>query len=138
MDQLVELCALHAAYEKCEYNKEGKSELLRKAIFNISPELYCVVACENKSILGYTSYMKQYSTWDASYYMYLDCIFLKDNARGKGIGDELMKFVGQKSLREGIELLQWQTPDFNERAIKFYRRIGAVSLAKERFFWSLK
>ncbi len=25
-----------------------------------------------------------FATWKANYYMYLDCLFLKENARGKG------------------------------------------------------
>jgi hypothetical protein len=30
--------------------------------------------------------------------------------------------------------IQWQTPDFNKRAIKFYERIGGISKSKERYF----
>jgi len=119
MAQLVELCELHAIFEKSEYIKGGKAECLRKAIFKKSPALYVVVASLDNNILGYASYMKQYSTWDASYYMYLDCIFLKESARGQSIGEDLMEFVRNESIKDGIQLMQWQTPDFNKRAIKF-------------------
>ena len=34
-------------------------------------------------------------------------------------------------------LIQWQTPDFNKRAMKFYNRIGAKSKNKERFFLTI-
>jgi ribosomal protein S18 acetylase RimI-like enzyme len=33
--------------------------------------------------------------------------------------------------------VQWQTPIFNERAIKFYHRIGATGKEKLRFFMDL-
>jgi hypothetical protein len=31
-------------------------------------------------------------------------------------------------------MLQWQTPVFNEKAIRFYHRMGATSKDKVRFF----
>ncbi len=41
LPQLIELCALHAEYENAEYEKQGKQELLRFALFSESPALYC-------------------------------------------------------------------------------------------------
>ena len=34
--------------------------------------------------------------------------------------------------------IQWQTPEFNKRAIKFYDRIGAQSKSKMRYFLDVK
>lgn len=81
--------------------------------------------------------MLQYSTWDAKYYTYLDCLFLLEEARGKGAGQQLMRSVKTESLKLNSGLIQWQTPDFNVDAIRFYRRLGAVSKSKERFFWEI-
>jgi hypothetical protein len=33
----------------------------------------------------------------------------------------------------GIAKVQWQTPDWNESAIQFYRALGAADAAKVRF-----
>jgi ribosomal protein S18 acetylase RimI-like enzyme len=34
---------------------------------------------------------------------------------------------------QGCEALQWQTPVWNEGAIRFYDRLGATRLAKQRY-----
>lgn len=38
---------------------------------------------------------------------------------------------------ENCKIIQWQTPDFKENAIKFYNKIGAKPLSKERFNWTI-
>ena len=134
MDQIVQLCKGHAAYEKSAYSEEGKKELLTKSIFQENPPLYCLVAAQDNYLLGYLTYMKQFSTWDANYYVYMDCLFMLEAARGFGIGEKLVNRMKEESRKQNCQLIQWQTPDFNERAIKFYKRIGATSKSKERFY----
>ena len=132
--QVVKLCGKHAAFEKAEYSVAGKAKSLEKALFSRTPSLFCFIAENDTEIYGFATYMLQYSTWDATEYVYLDCLFLQEKARGFGIGEELMKRIQQEAKILGCSHIQWQTPDFNKRAIKFYKRIGAASKSKERFF----
>ncbi len=82
--------------------------------------------------------MKQFSTWDAEHYIYMDCLFLNENWRGFSLGEKLVDIIKEEARKLGCSLIQWQTPDFNIRAIKFYNRIGATYKTKERFFLKLK
>ncbi|MFT6337144.1 MAG: GNAT superfamily N-acetyltransferase [Halioglobus sp.] len=134
IQQLVSLCAAHAEFEKCEYDTEGKKERLSIDIFANDPKLHCRVAVVGGTYIGYITWMRQYSTWDAVEYLYMDCLFLDDKYRSQGIGVALVNDMKDFGKENGIGNIQWQTPDFNNRAIKFYRRIGASSLSKERFF----
>lgn len=134
MDQVVSLCAAHAEFEKCEYNSKGKIEHLSKDMFAIVPKLHCRVVVVDGVYVGYIIWMRQYSTWDAKEYLYMDCLYLDDKYRSNGIGAVLVNQMKQFGKENGIDLIQWQTPAFNERAIKFYKRIGASALSKERFF----
>lgn len=135
LPELVELCGLHAAYERTDYEAKGKQEILEKYLFSDPPALYSLVVEHDGNLIGYTTYMRQFSTWDASYYLYMDCLFLREQYRGQGIGLELMNKVKETAAQLQCSHIQWQTPDFNVRAIKFYQRIGGVSKSKERFFW---
>lgn len=137
LETLIELCVRHADYEQCAYDRRNKKERLRQAIFDDCPSLYCLVAIENDVIVGYASYMPQYSTWDARFYTYLDCLYLDQQARGKAIGQQLMHRVREESLKTGCDLIQWQTPVFNVGAIRFYKRLGAISKSKERFYMDI-
>jgi L-amino acid N-acyltransferase YncA len=47
---------------------------------------FCLVVEWNHKLAGYASYTKQFSTWDAFYYIYMDCLFLTEKSRGFGIG----------------------------------------------------
>ena len=111
--------------------------MLREQLFSVENNVQCLVVENDNQLVGYISYMKQFSTWDADFYVHLDCLFLKDTTRGKGIGRQLMKKVQEYAIAENCIEIQWQTPNFNTRAISFYKRLGAQSRTKERFFWKV-
>jgi len=135
--KLVELSADHAAYEKATYRSLGKAPLLEHHLFSEQPSFYCLVAEINGEVVGYTAYMKQFSMWDCASYIYMDCLYLDEDARGFGLGEKLVLQIKEHAKELGCTLLQWQTPSFNTRAIKFYKRLGASSKSKERFYLSI-
>jgi GNAT superfamily N-acetyltransferase len=134
IESLLDLCAAHAAFEASDYKREKKAERLAIDLFGENRKLYCLVVEADGYYIGYITWMKQYSTWDAKAYLYMDCLYLDDQYRGFGIGAELINHLKAFGRKEGIDLIQWQTPKFNVRAIKFYKRIGARNKSKERFF----
>lgn len=136
--RIVELCKLHAQYENSSYSKTGKERTLFGSLFTEMPPLYCLVAIVDQEIIGYATYMKQFSTWDTDHYVYMDCLFIIDEARGKRIGEQLIEVIKAEALKIGCKQIQWQTPKFNKRAMKFYSRIGGVSKSKERYFLKIK
>ncbi|GAB5520581.1 MAG: hypothetical protein RhofKO_28320 [Rhodothermales bacterium] len=131
---LVELCALHAAYEQAEFDAEGKEAKLERALFGASPRLYALVAEQDSTLIGYATYMLQFSTWEAEPYIYMDCLYLREAARGQGLGRRFIHKIAENGARLGCTLIQWQTPDFNKGAIRFYRRMGTTEKQKVRFF----
>lgn len=134
LPEIIKLCAAHAAYEQCDYSEKGKKEQLEKDLFSESPKLFCLVVEQKNELIGYATYMEQYSTWDTTEYIYMDCLFMSEKARSQGIGEQLVRRIQEEGKRLNCNLIQWQTPDFNTRAIQFYYRIGATSKNKERFF----
>ena len=131
---VVRLCELHAEFEKSEYKKAGKEQALSRHLFSEHPALFCLVAEIDGELVGYATYMKQFSTWDACFYVYMDCLYLMEACRGYGIGKKLMERIQQESRVLNCDLIQWQTPDFNQRAMLFYDRLGAMRKSKERYF----
>lgn len=137
LSQVVDLCHAHALYEKAHYDKEGKVKRLREQLFASSPSFTCLIIEYKETLIGYASLTKQFSTWDADFYMYLDCLFIKENYRGLGLGKKMMEAVKEEALQSGCNSVQWQTPDFNHKAIHFYEKLGAIHQKKARFFWDL-
>lgn len=135
IDEIILLCIEHAEFERAKFSDVEKAEKLAEFLFSDNPPVFCLlVESEAGEILGYTTFMPEFSTWDADYYVYMDCLYLRPQARNFGIGEQLIKKVARFAKSRNIKQLQWHTPIFNERAIKFYRRIGANSKEKTRFF----
>jgi len=137
VSQIIELCKEHADYEKVDYEHKNKTELLSNFLFEQNPSLKCLVVEQENVIIGYATFMKQFSTWDADYYIYLDCLFIKETTRGKGLGRLIMERIKEYAKTEDCSTIQWQTPDFNKKAIDFYHKIGGISKSKERFFLNI-
>lgn len=134
LEEVVRLCAAHAAYERADYDPVGKAEQLRSLMFGASPRLYCIVAEDEGGIIGYATWSLEMSTWDARLYAHMDCLYLDPEARGNGAGQRLVALLSHDALAAGCHLMQWQTPAFNTRAMPFYARLGATRKDKVRFF----
>lgn len=131
---LVGLCQRHAEYEQADYVQPGKEEHLHQAIFADPPKLCCYVIEVAGQLAGYFSYTFDYSTWDARSFLYLDCLYLDPDFRGSGIGAEIFELLKDIAQQNHCVNIQWQTPVFNKRAVKFYKRIGGTAKHKIRFF----
>jgi ribosomal protein S18 acetylase RimI-like enzyme len=104
--------------------------------FELFPLTIFVVESNNK-LVGYMSVIKQFSTWEMDWYLYLDCLYLSREARGQGIGLKLMQKLRLFSQENNLSTIQWQTPKDNFVAIKFYQKLGAINKEKQRFFWPI-
>lgn len=135
VEQIMELCAAHAQYEKHTFDKKGKAASLFNYLFYYKDVVHCLVVVDNDRLVGYATFMKQFSTWESTFYLYLDCLFLEQCVRGKGMGQKIMEQVKRFAEREDCSWIEWQTPSFNTSAIRFYEKMGAYSKTKERFYW---
>jgi len=130
---LVSLCVDHACYERAEYTPGGKAELLRRALFAEPVKLLAWGAKIDGKLAGYASATIEFSTWLAREYAHLDCLFVAEEYRGHGLGAALLAKIVQFAREQGVDQVQWQTPEWNERARKFYRREGAAEKLKARY-----
>ena len=134
---LVELCKAHADYERTAYSGDGKQQRLQTALFGPHPPLHCWVVEVNGEVVGYMSYVFEYTTWDAGYILFMDCLYLLPAYRGHGIGREIMDRLQAVAQQKGCVAIEWQTPSFNEDGIRFYKKIGAAGKEKVRFVWGV-
>jgi len=131
----VVLCEMHVAYEDAPYQAAGKQASLRLALFADNPKLFCLVVECKQRVIGYASYTFDFSTWHASHFLHLDCLYLEPAHRSRGIGEKIIDMLKEIATQHGCTELQWQTPLSNERAIKFYKRVGATG--RENLIFSL-
>jgi GNAT superfamily N-acetyltransferase len=133
LEQLIGLCAEHAAFERAKYERNGKIEKLRVAFDRTHPMLCGWIAECGGGFVGYATATIDFSTWNAEAFMHLDCLYVRDAHRGHGIGRRLMQAALEEARRRGIREMQWQTPDWNTDADRFYIRLGAAARRKLRY-----
>lgn len=133
LPHLSELIREHARYEQAGALRPDLDTALPAMLFSASPRLHVLLAIRGEALIGYASWSMEASTWQAAVYAHLDCLYLRDTDRGRGTGRELMRAVEDAAHAGGARELQWQTPEWNDGAIRFYRRTGAVDALKARF-----
>lgn len=83
--------------------------------------------------VGYASMTSDVATWTGERFGHLDCLYVDEARRGAGFGRLLLHAVVSDARARGYRELQWQTPEWNSVAIRFYERSGAARRPKERF-----
>ncbi|MCF3183716.1 GNAT family N-acetyltransferase [Streptomyces polychromogenes] len=137
MPRLAELIHEHVAYEKSAPRPAGLAERLGPRLFAEGARLWVLLAeTPDGTVAGYAACSEEFAFWDASPYLHMDCLYLAEEARGHGLGAALMEAVADLARERGLGHVEWQTPDWNEGAIRFYDRLdGAGGRAKRRYAW---
>lgn len=133
LDELMLLIEEHTVFEQADYNSEGKKERLQKELFKADARLKCWVIEIDNTVNGFCSFTYDYSTWDAAFFIYMDCLYIRSSFRGMGIGSVILGKLKLLAAEKQCVNVQWQTPDFNAPAIAFYKKNGALSKDKVRF-----
>lgn len=137
MPELVTLIREHAEYERAAPPNAELPVRLLDVLFARNPRLHALVVETADGIVGYSTYSLQYETWKGEPYMDMDCLYLQASARGSGLGGRLMSELQLIARRLGVREIRWQTPDWNDGAIRFYDRLGARRSTKERYVLGL-
>lgn len=75
-------------------------------------------------IIGMALYYVRYSTWKGSR-VYLEDLIVAAAFRGQGVGKLLLDALVDRARQEGYSGMMWQVLEWNEPAIKFYKKYNA-------------
>ena len=117
-----------ADYERLLDEVVATEELLEETLFGENSNVEVLLAYNGNKVLGFALYFKNFSTFLGRPGIYLEDLFVRKFARGKGIGKALLQRIAKYTLEIGGGRLEWSVLDWNESAISFYKKIGAVPL----------
>jgi GNAT superfamily N-acetyltransferase len=80
----------------------------------------CAVAERDGTLIGFTTYNLQNSTWSPNGHCYLEDLFVDPAVRRSGAGRALMEFVKAFAIENKCSRLYWNTDEDNETARKLY------------------
>lgn len=87
-------------------------------------------SCRSPALLGYAMTFIGYSTWTGKVLQLKD-FFVRASARRTGVGKALFRAVGEHAVRGKFARLDYYVFNWNERAIAFYKEMGAVDVSLE-------
>lgn len=113
-----------AEYEKEPYEVKNTVENLTKDIFE---HKHCevLVADLDGDVIGFALFYTSYSTWKGAC-IYLEDLYVLPEKRGVGAGSKLFDAVVDIAKERRVARMDWQVLEWNELAIDFYKRKGAL------------
>ena len=116
-----------AEYEKLLDRVYATEESLARTLFGSKPCAEVLIAEVDGSACGFALYFQNYSTFLAKPGIYLEDLYVRESARGLGVGLKLIASVAKRAVELGCGRFEWAVLDWNEPALKFYRALGAVA-----------
>ena len=117
-----------AAYEKQPDDCHADPGLLEEHLFGEKKFAEVVLAERSGETVGFALFFHNYSTWLSRPGLYLEDLFVRPDSRGLGIGEALLARLATLAVSRGCGRMEWSVLTWNEPAIGFYLRLGAVPM----------
>jgi GNAT superfamily N-acetyltransferase len=92
------------------------------------------VASEERRLVGYALYFYSYSSFEARPTLYLEDLYVLESHRKRGVGFALFRRCVDEAISRGCGRMEWAVLAWNERALKFYEKLGARRLSDWQSF----
>ncbi len=123
-----------ATYERAPNEVTATEAQLIAVLFGEKPVAEVLLAFEDEMPIGFAVFFRNFSTWLGKPGLYLEDLFVKPEARGKGYGRALLIYLARIARDRGCGRMEWAVLDWNEPAIQFYKKIGARPLDEWQVF----
>jgi GNAT superfamily N-acetyltransferase len=128
-----------AEYEKLSHEVVATEAALRATLFGPRPSAEVLIAeiaghddvdplHSRLSPVGFALFFQSYSTFLAKPGLYLEDLFVRPAARGRGVGSALLAALAKVAITRDYGRFEWSVLDWNEPAIRLYRSIGAAAM----------
>jgi GNAT superfamily N-acetyltransferase len=125
---LFALARANAEFDQSLHAFVGNPEALAAHLFGDRPFAEAVVAEQAEQIVGFAIFFFNYSTFLTKPGLYIEDLFVLPEFRRQGIGQALLAYLAQETVRRNCGRLEWLVRIWNEPAIAFYQKMGATVL----------
>lgn len=119
--RIMELVRELALYEKAPEQVTVTMEEVIEAGFGEHPVWEAFVGIHDGQIVGLSLFYIRYSTWKGRR-LYLEDIIVTEEMRGMGYGKVLLDHTIAFAKEKGYSGMMWQVLEWNEPAIRFYKK----------------
>ena len=123
--RILELIRELALFERAPDEVTVTIEHFEKSGFGERPVWWAFVAETEGIIHAFALYYIRYSKWKGQR-MFLEDLLVTEKMRGKGIGQLLFDELVKEAKKKQLNGIVWQVLEWNEPAIKFYKKLHAA------------
>ena len=142
VDLILNLIKGLAEYEKLSHEVTATPQKLRDTLFGPNPAAEVIIGYAGAEPGGFALFFPTYSTFLGRPGLYLEDLFVVPKWRNQGLGHRLLKHLAGIALERGYGRMDWSVLNWNESAIRFYKKLGAntdhaIYISKpHRFSWN--
>ena len=123
-----------AEYERMSDQVIATETGLRESLFSGQRDAEVLLAYADDKPAGFALFFHNFSTFVGRKGLYLEDLFVKPELRGAGIGKRLLVELARIAIERRCGRFEWSVLDWNEPAIGFYRKLGAVPMNEWTIF----
>lgn len=86
---------------------------------------HCDLAFDGTAPVGIATWYWTFSSFRSLRGIYLEDLYVRESARGRGHGKALLAHLAKTALENGGAYVQWAVLDWNTPSIEFYETLGA-------------
>ncbi|TWD91596.1 GNAT family acetyltransferase [Neobacillus bataviensis] len=135
LEPLTELFDLYRMFYKQESDLEGAKQFLSERISK--DESVSFIALDGENPLGFVQLYPSFSSVSMKRLWILNDLYVKKEARGKGVGENLLKKAIEFAKETGAKGLFLETTNDNYNAQRLYEKIGYKKEANYFYYYSI-
>lgn len=117
-----------ADYEHLSHEVVATEAVLRDSLFGARPAAEVLLGYAEDRPVAFAVFFASFSTFLGRAGIYLEDLFVLPEYRGRGFGSQLFRRVAQIAIERECGRLEWAVLDWNEPALRFYRKQGAQAM----------
>src|SRR5919108_2707647 len=123
-----------ADYERLSHEVTATEKSLRETLFGRRHAAEVAIGYFKRQPVCFVLYFHNYSTFLGLPGIYIEDLFVDEAYRRRGFGNALLRYVATIARDRQCGRLEWSVLDWNEPAIKFYKKLGAVPMSEWTVF----
>ena len=104
------------------------------ALAGEQPALHAYIAQRSNNAVGVVTFFKTFSTWYGKTGIYVQDLYVADEARGAGVGKLLMATASRWGIEQGATHLKLAVDTDNSEAAAFYHNLGLAHRDDEKLY----
>ena len=117
-----------AEYEKLAHEVRFDAEVLSEKLFGARTYAEVVIGELDGKAQGFALFFHNFSTFEGKPGIYLEDLYVREAARGSGLGKALLAHLAALAVERDCARLEWSVLDWNAPAIGFYELLGARAM----------